>query len=688
MGFGMRQIRIINILVRRLSATLSGRLPITWLLALGFTGLMTLAVGTVFYVGAEETRRLTFELLAERGGQALAQVVRSVDGILNPVRRQLAMMTEAAAEGRVDLRDRDQITGLLVGSLSATPQIVGVGYVTASGVAYRATRGERDLKRIVLPGGDAIRRQLQTLAKSREPEWLPPVWSTVLQQTVVTLRVPVFDENNVFLGVIEAAVGVGEVSRSLAQSSNLNQQTAVILYDRDWVLAHPNLAKMEMTGSDSRPLPRLEEVGDPVLAGIWGKGKVPRGAFPVLLRQFDQEATLLNVEVGREDYVFLYREITRYGDKPWILGFYVKDEVVQEAFGSLQMVVMIGALVLVGSIGLSLVLARVIRRPIKDFAQASEAVEAGDFDAVPALRRSPVREFDEGARSFNRMVEGLRERQKIRDLFGRFVPANVAARLLHDPSRLTLEGVRREVSVLFTDIYGFTALSESYPPEQIIPLLNRYLGIVCEIIAEEGGIVVDFIGDAVFALFGAPEFMADHPLCALRAARRIEAATTEFAETVRRKGIPFGYTRLGLNAGTVTVGNFGAADRLKYGAAGDAVNTAARIETANKALGTRLLAGNRIIELTGDTDCRPVGRVALRGRSEPVDLWEILPKGSGQDPWVLAYREAYESLMRGEGEARETLRILAEDRPEDQVIGWLLDASEVSAMPILYLEND
>ncbi len=684
----MRQIRIIKRFARRISQALSGRLPITSLLALGFTGLMTVAIGTVFYVGAKETRRLTLDLLAERGGHALAQVVRSVDGILDPVRHQLALMTEAVAEGRLDLRDRNQVTRLLVGSLSATPQIVGIGYVTAGGVAYRATRGERELKRTVLPGGEGIRRQLQTLAQSRAPEWLPPVWSTVLKQTVLTLRVPMFDENDRFLGVIEAAVGVGEVSRSLAQSSNLNQQTAVILYDHDWVLAHPNLAVMEISGSDTRPLPRLEEVGDPVLAGVWGKGVMPRGTFPIVLRQFDHEATLLNIEVGQDDYVFLYREITRYGDKPWILGFYVKDDVVEEAFGSLQMVMITGGLVLVGSIGLSLLLARLIRRPIRDFARASEAVEAGDFDAIPALRRSPVREFDEGARAFNRMVEGLREREKIRDLFGRFVPANVAARLLHDPGRLSLEGVRREVSVLFTDIYGFTALSETHPPEQVIPLLNRYLGLVCEIIAEEGGIVVDFIGDAVFALFGAPESLPDHTLCALRAARRIDKATADFADAARSKGIPFGYTRLGLNAGVVTVGNFGAADRLKYGAAGDAVNAAARIETANKALGTRFLAGQRVIDLTGDTDCRPVGRVALRGRREPMDLWEILPTGSGQEPWVLAYRAAYEALMHGDADARETLRHLAEDRPEDQVIGWLLDASEVSAMPILYLGND
>ncbi len=666
---------------------LNGRLPIAWLLAIGFTGLTTVAVGTVFYVGIQETQRITLQLLAERGGQALAQVVRSVDGILDPVRRQLALMTEAVAEGRVDLRERDQINGLLVGSLSATPQMVGVGFVTASGVAYRATRGERELQRIVLPGGDGIRRHLQALAKARAPEWLPPVWSTVLQQTVVTLRVPLFNENDQFMGVLEAAVGTGEVSRGLAQTSALGE-TAVILYDHDWVLAHPSLASMTMTGSDTRPLPRLEEVNDPVLAAIWGNGEMPKGRFPVLLRQFDQEATMLTLEVGDQDYIFLYREIRRYGDKPWILGFYVKDDVVEEAFGGLEMVIRTGVFVLLGAIGLSLALARLIRRPIQDFARASEAVEAGDFDAAPPMRRSPVREFDEGARAFNRMIDGLRERQKIRDLFGRFVPAHVAADLLHDPSRLSLDGVRREVSVIFTDISGFTTLSESWPPEKVVPLLNKYLGIVCEIIAEEGGIVVDFIGDAVFGLFGAPQPMPNHAATALRAARRIDQATRAFAEAVQAKGLPFGYTRIGLNSGMVTVGNFGAADRLKYGAAGDAVNTAARIETANKAFGTLVLAGNPIIDLTRDPDCRPVGRVALRGRSEPVDLWEILPIGAGADPWINAYRAAYADLMAGQPDARDALRRLAEDRPEDQVIGWLLDASETSSRPILYLESD
>ncbi len=682
----MLPIRILKAAVRVVGRRLNGKLPITWLLAVGFTGLTTLAVGIVFYVGIQETQRITLQLLAERGGQALAQVVRSVDGILDPVRRQMALMTESVTEGRIDLRDRDQITGLLVGSLSANPQMVGIGYVTANGIAYRATRGERELKRVPLPGGEGLRRQLQEIAKARAPEWLPPVWSTILQQTVVTLRVPVFDENDQFLGVLEAAVGVGEVSRGLAQSSGLGE-TAVILYDHDWVLAHPSLASMTMTGSDTRPLPRLEDVGDPVLTAIWGNGTTPKGRFPVLLRQFDQEATLLTLEANGQAYIFLYREIRRYGDKPWILGFYIKDDVVEEAFGGLEMLARTGIFVLLASIALSLVLAKLIRRPIHEFARASEAVEAGDLENIAPLRRSPVREFDEGARSFNSMIDGLRDREKIRDLFGRFVPANVAADLLHDPSRLSLDGVRREVSVIFTDISGFTTLSESWPPEKVVPLLNKYLGIVCQIIADEGGIVVDFIGDAVFGLFGAPQPMADHAATALRAARRIDRATRDFAEAVQNKGLPFGYTRIGLYSGMVTVGNFGAADRLKYGAAGDAVNTAARIETANKAFGTLVLAGSAIVALTGDTDCRPVGRVALRGRSEPVDLWEILPPGAGQDPWIIAFRAAYTALMAGDPGAREALRHLAEERPDDQVIGWLLDASETSSRPVLYLDD-
>jgi adenylate cyclase len=203
-------------------------------------------------------------------------------------------------------------------------------------------------------------------------------------------------------------------------------------------------------------------------------------------------------------------------------------------------------------------------------------------------------------------------------------------RLARDRNSLRLGGERRELSFLFTDIAGFTEMSEQLPPEDLTGLLNDYFDGMSDVIAAHHGMIDKFIGDAVVALFGAPTADANHALNAVRAAAAMDAFAEEFRRGHRGQGI--GITRIGVHTGMASVGNFGGRKRFDYTAMGDAMNTAARLESVNKTLGTRVTvsgaaraaamaqAGGKVSDLP---TLRPAGRLALKGKAAATEAWNL-----------------------------------------------------------------
>ncbi len=331
-----------------------------------------------------------------------------------------------------------------------------------------------------------------------------------------------------------------------------------------------------------------------------------------------------------------------------------------------------GGAILIVAVLLSVAFGRFLGRPILRFARATRAIERGHFAMAP-LTGSPVREFDQAARAFNDMVAGLRERERIRDLFGKYVPHEVAEAVLADPDAIELGGQKREITVFFSDIENFTALSEGLSPDRVLALLNAYFEGLCDILVAHSGIIVDFVGDAVFAVFGAPIPHADHARRALAAARDVDRFATAFAAEQQAQGLRFGRTRIGVHTGVAIVGNVGSRDRLKYGAAGDVVNTAARLEGANKVFGSRILASADTVRHAGDADARPMGSVIVKGRSAPVEVFEVLEAGASADAWHAQYVAAFPGLGARASEAAATIRRIAAARPHDRALARLLD---------------
>ncbi|MBI5608122.1 MAG: HAMP domain-containing protein [Deltaproteobacteria bacterium] len=244
---------------------------------------------------------------------------------------------------------------------------------------------------------------------------------------------------------------------------------------------------------------------------------------------------------------------------------------------------------------------------------------------------SPVRtgdELEDLAEGFNQMVEGLKERDKIRDTFGKYMTAVVADHLL--ASDVELGGKTMLVTVLFSDIRDFTTLSERMPAQEVVAMLNDYFTAMVAIIMEEGGVVDKYIGDAIMAVFGAPVSHPEDAVRALRAAVRMRLALGPLNERLQSKGFPALRTGIGLHTGSVVAGNIGSDQRMEYTVIGDTVNLASRLESQTKALGVSLLVSEETLKAAQDTVvARFVQELQVKGRTEPVRAYEVLGTKDG-----------------------------------------------------------
>jgi adenylate cyclase len=226
---------------------------------------------------------------------------------------------------------------------------------------------------------------------------------------------------------------------------------------------------------------------------------------------------------------------------------------------------------------------------------------------------------------------GTEQRKFAQSALGKYLPRDVAAQIMKDPASLSLSGEKREIFVLFTDLEGFTKLSHAIQPEMVASLLNRYLELLSDVVLRHGGTIDKFVGDAVVAFWGAPLARPDDGERAVRAAIAMFQAGEDFRSSVP-EGVPaIGKTRVGLHFGEAIVGNFGGEGRIQYTALGDSMNTAARLESANKQTQSSILVSREAAMRSGLDIFRPLGRVVLRGRSTPIDIMEPVPDLNDND---------------------------------------------------------
>jgi adenylate cyclase len=322
-------------------------------------------------------------------------------------------------------------------------------------------------------------------------------------------------------------------------------------------------------------------------------------------------------------------------------------------------------------------LSTVIVSAYGDMANIRVAMNRGAFDFV--TKPIDFADLEATIRKTLAHIERLREArrrqvtaERAHALLSRYFSPNLAERLASDPDSVDLGGQRREITSLFTDIAEFTSLVETLDPEIIAPLLNDYLGAMTDIVFAHGGTVVKLVGDAMHVLFGAPADQPDHAERAIACALELDLSAQAFRERWRQRGVVLGATRLGLAAGPAIVGNFGGGRYFDYTAYGDTVNTSARLEAANKQLGTRICVGESVASRVAGFKGRPVGDLLLRGRKEPLRAFEPLTDEAFEDSATRAYLDAFAKLEAGDPMAVPAFAALLGLRSEDHLVGFHL----------------
>ncbi len=267
-----------------------------------------------------------------------------------------------------------------------------------------------------------------------------------------------------------------------------------------------------------------------------------------------------------------------------------------------------------------LLVARRITRPISALTTGVARVAEGDLSQA-----LPVRSSDEVGvltRAFNGMLDGLRQRDFIRNTFGRYVSPEVVKQLLESPEGLRFGGEKRVVTILMSDLRGYTRFAEQGDPAWVMEVLNGYLARMTDIVVGYGGTINEFIGDAIFAIFGAPIAHADHAERAAAAALGMQRAMTEINDAHAARGLPRFEMGIGVNTGEAVVGNIGSEQRAKYAVVGSAVNVAARVEGSTVG-GQIFLSPVTYEQLRDQAEVLPPVSVELKGLAAPLLLYEL-----------------------------------------------------------------
>ena len=261
-----------------------------------------------------------------------------------------------------------------------------------------------------------------------------------------------------------------------------------------------------------------------------------------------------------------------------------------------------------------------------------------------------------------------RHSKAVRKSFSSYLAPALVDQLIENPESLKLEGENRNMTFLFTDIANFTTFTEKTEARLLVNVLNEYLDHACQIIMEHGGTIDKMIGDAIVAIYNAPIVLPGHEQRAVQTALALDDFCTRFAREKQAQGIGIDLTRIGINTGNAVVGNFGGINRFDYTVVGDAVNAAARLESVNKYLGTRICVAGSTVAKCPDVHFRPIASLVLKGKSNAIETFEPLSKADYESERCQRYLEIYELIANGVPDALAKLTELKQSFPDDPLL--------------------
>lgn len=570
------------------------------LLPLLFGGLAVLTVAPVAILGFLGSRDTTTRLLGENARLEIDRLQDRIAAHLQPVEAQLAYLAEEIAAGRLDPRDDVAMDAAIGLATAATPQVSAVSFLRPDRAARKYLRDERRMVAVPDEPGSWIDQSLAGAETETTGRWLTPFWSEPHRQVVLMRRMPVRGPEG-FEGVLVGAVKTIALSRLLAASDAYTNHTPFVLLGRDRVLAHPAMAD-ETWGGGMKDLPRLDQVNDKVLGRMWSAG------VNDLTGARDLRGVIGHWNQGSEGfYGYYYRTIADFGAEPWYIGGHLPSSETRRDRWTSFAIAGLGLVAMALAIWLSIVLARRLSRPMLALADEADKVERLDLSKGAPLPPSVIAEVNRASAALERMRVAY-------GIFATYLPAALMRRLVATGAP-ALRGESRRVTIMFTDLEGYSDFARGRAAEEVAAYLNEVLSLVGPIIERHGGTIDKYIGDGIMAFWGAPDSMPNHAGAACAAARDIALGMRGFNRQRRARGLPACRMRIGLHTASVVVGNIGFAGRIDYTMVGDGVNTAQRLEQ----LGRGHYGEDEVVVLMSGETMTTLDAAARQACEGPVD---------------------------------------------------------------------
>jgi class 3 adenylate cyclase len=382
------------------------------------------------------------------------------------------------------------------------------------------------------------------------------------------------------------------------------------------------------------------------------------------------------IEIEGKRYFASFTEFPQSFPAQWKIGLLMpQDDFISAARQLMQETLLICLAILLIAIFMAFLLARGISQPIKYLAQETKKIKDFHLDDKIAIK-SHIKEIQLMTNAIASMKTGLKS-------FRRYVPADLVRQLIHTGDEAALGGVNREITIIMSDLRGFTALTAEMAPEEVISFLNRYLSRMIEILLEYGAVIDEIIGDGILAFLGAPEPMEDHPARAVACALKMQMALEEINAQNEVDGFPHLEMGIAVNTGQVVVGNIGSEKRTKYGLVGAQVNFTGRIESYTVG-GQVLISPSTYGRVQDLVDIRQSFAVTMKGLPRPVTLYEVQGIGGAYHLQLLDKCDAPVPL--GERINIHLYRVKEKVITEPAIKGWIEAICGTKA--VLYLESE
>lgn len=595
-------------------------LSIATVLALCFGVLVAVGITAVLLIGFLTSGKNTFGLLNQQSVMMVASIDESVREYLQPALDKATFFKNQVANGSIDIDDDSKLENVLLGTMAAAPHIEGVAifdedlnqkfaFVGPNGKVQFQTEDARYQEEVM---------KIAERARSQEDLfWGELFFESERRITYVNVIQPLYfqDQYKGFFGVI---VSMPKLSQFVTDVGGWFDATAFILYGDDQVLAHQQLIDGHAGLSEQNPTVGRDKIGDLVLANL--EKRYPAGGFDDAAEE-GVEVDML--ELGSDNHFVVFTAVNNeYGDVPWTIGAYIPADIVGVEIERLVASGVAGVAVLIISVLAAIFLGKKLAQPIRRMAKSAAQVGDLDLASVKPLEPSSIRELKDQATAFNKMLAGLQ-------WFETYVPRTLVRQLIDSGENGELVFEERELTVMFTDIVGFSSMAEQMSPQDAAGLLNDHFQLLGACVEAEGGTIDKYIGDALMAFWGAPDEQPDHAARACRTAKSIVAAIAADNERRREAGLYPVRVRIGIHTGPVVVGNIGATGRINYTIVGDVVNATERLESLGKELDeghdvTVLMGAETVNEaILADGQAEHVGAFEVKGKAAKLEVFRL-----------------------------------------------------------------